>query len=320
VDRFLASLASELSSRLIKESFVGSHMVLKVMRRAADAPLDPPKHLGHGKCDTFNKSVQLGVTTNDAEILGKETVVMMRSLRIPPAELRGIGLQMNKLEPVGLAKVETGQKTLDFRRDALPTPSAHRLASRVTPPQATQFIAPSQIDPEVLANLPEDIRNRIVSKRNTIASHDSTSHQADDGAFMVADERRVQMPPQQPRKKLTPKKKPSPRKIKQLSFGQSKITSSPDNLDASVLAELPSTIRQEVLSDARREKALARATQARHLAWAEEKARRDRKVTRTFTISDPPAKPTFQRLSDLSDLRDLISQWFDELGGEGPAH
>ena len=88
--------------------------MLKVMRRAADAPLDPPKHLGHGLCDTFNKSVQLGVATNDAMILARETISMMKSLKIPPGELRGIGLQMGKLERVGETKLETGQKKLNF--------------------------------------------------------------------------------------------------------------------------------------------------------------------------------------------------------------
>src|SRR5277367_2712029 len=96
---------------------MGTHLMLKVMRRAADAPLDPPKHLGHGKCDSFNKSVQLRVATNNAEILGRETIIMMRSLRIPPSELRGIGLQMGKLEREVRAD---GQKKLDFIKNTKP--------------------------------------------------------------------------------------------------------------------------------------------------------------------------------------------------------
>src|SRR5271170_2905457 len=92
------SLATELSSRLIKESFTGTHLMLKIMRRAADAPLDPPKHLGHGKCDTFSKSIMLGVATNSAEILGREAVSTLRSYGFSPGELRGIGVQMTKLE------------------------------------------------------------------------------------------------------------------------------------------------------------------------------------------------------------------------------
>lgn len=100
VDEFMLGLAGELNKRLLKEKVKGKQLNLKVMRRAADAPRDPPKHLGHGKCDTFNKSVQLGVATNDTDVIAKKTMAMMRSLGISPGELRGIGVQMQKLEPL----------------------------------------------------------------------------------------------------------------------------------------------------------------------------------------------------------------------------
>lgn len=304
------------------------------MRRAADAPLDPPKHLGHGKCDTFNKSVQLGVATNQAERLGRETIIMMRSLRIPPGELRGIGLQMGKLEK----EVRTdGQKKLDFtkttRTDApkkpaevkslnLPKvrPQSPVAVAPQTPVKATQFISPTEVDPEILANLPEDIRARIVSHKPVAIQ----SSQIDEEVFKELPpsiQKELRETYKKPAPKITPKKKKaSPKKVKSL-IGQSKflLSSASDDLDASVLAELPSQIRAEVLSNARREHALARATEARHLAWAAEKAVRDRKVNRTITIPDPPPKPTFQKVSELPDLRNLISMWFTEFRDEGPA-
>ncbi|KAK5114455.1 hypothetical protein LTR62_002390 [Meristemomyces frigidus] len=100
VDEFMQGLSGELSKRLLKEGVKGKQLTLKVMRRAADAPRDPPKHLGHGKCDTYNKSLQLGVATNEAALITKESIAIMRSFGITPGELRGIGLQMLKLEPV----------------------------------------------------------------------------------------------------------------------------------------------------------------------------------------------------------------------------
>ena len=189
-----------------------------------------------------------------------------------------------------------------------------------TPVKATQFIAPTQIDPEVLANLPEDIRARIVSRKPVAIQ----SSQIDEEVFKELPpsiQKEVRQTYKKPVPKVTPKKKrPSPKKVKSM-IGQSKLPlSSPsDDLDASVLAELPSPIRAEVLFNARREHALARATKARHLAWAAEKAVRDRKVDRTVTIPDPPPKPTFQRVSELPDLRNLISMWFTEFRDEGPA-
>ena len=312
--------------------------MLKVMRRAADAPLDPPKHLGHGKCDTFNKSVQMGVETNNPEELGRETIIMMKSLRIPPGELRGIGLQMGKLERAGEVKLKIGQKKLDFSKApkldiSMQSPQHHpRQASagkqttapapHQTPVEATQFIVPTQIDPEVLANLPEDIRARIISRKSVPVQ----SSQIDEEVLK-------ELPPsiraefrqtfKKSAIKIIPKKmKPSPRKGKSVVaiVGQSKFPlSSSDDLDKSVLAELPSTIREEVISNVRREHALARAAQARRLAWAAQKAARERRVNRSVTIPDPPSKPTFQKVSELPELRDLISRWFEELRDEGPA-
>jgi len=328
----------------MKESFIGSHLMLKVMRRAADAPLDPPKHLGHGHCDTFNKSLQLGVPTNDSEVLGKETIVMLRSFNVPPAELRGIGLQMGKLSKVGELKMEAGQKRLDFSRamqkpENLPPspkpsavaspklepetgPSAQPLSLK-TPIKHTQFLAPTQIDSGVLENLPEDIKSRLVSRKRVA---EVPPNQIDQDVFnelppSIQEELRQGYKPT-PKIKLTPKKKPSPKKVKSISLipGQSKLpVASPNDLDASVLAELPSSLREEVISDARRERALAKASEARRQAWAAEKAVWDRKVSRTITLPDPPPVPTFQKLSKLEDLRNLISMWFEEFRDEGPA-
>jgi DNA repair protein REV1 len=311
--------------------------MLKVMRRAADAPLDPPKHLGHGPCDTFNRSGQLGVPTNDPSILGRETISMMKSLRIPPGELRGIGLQMGKLEKVGEMKMDLGQKKLDFTKsvkidehpkimEQAPSPCAGDESppppvQPTTPVKATQFIAPTQIDPEVFANLPEDIRSRILFRKPV----EIENSQIDQDVFRelppsIQDELRQAY--SKPKPKVTPtKKKPSPRKPKVTILpGQSKLPlASADDLDVSVLAELPSTIRQEVINNNRREQALARAAKARHEAWLAEKAQRDRKVNRTVSIPAPPPQPTFQKLSELPDLRNLISMWFQELRDEGPA-
>jgi DNA repair protein REV1 len=90
---------------------------MKIMRRSADAPLDPPKHLGHGKCDTFNKSIVLGVATNNAEIIGREAISILRSYGFSPGELRGLGVQMTKLEPLKTssdALVDGSQKRISF--------------------------------------------------------------------------------------------------------------------------------------------------------------------------------------------------------------
>lgn len=203
VDEFMHGLCGELHKRLVKERVKGKQLTMKVMRRAADAPLDPPKHLGHGRCDTYNKSMQLGVSTNDTAVIAKEAITMLKSFGISPGELRGIGVQMQKLDaiksgPEGAAG--SSQRRLQFKtgqssklptvnksddassepiRDDVKTPEKPRIAAMNQPSVpiepvnsstptkkqlntlGTQFIMPTQIDPSVLAELPEDIRSKL---------------------------------------------------------------------------------------------------------------------------------------------------------------
>lgn len=196
-DEFVQSLCEELSKRLVNEKVKGRQLTMKIMRRAADAPLDPPKHLGHGKCDTFNKSLLLGVATNSKEILGREAISIMKGFGFSPGELRGIGVQVTKLEPLkGSVEnpLESSQKRLHFKAavpskslkqydnsniDDIESPQKQRgppitSITGVTASESpdseshramnmlgTQFILPSQVDPDVLAELPEDIRSKL---------------------------------------------------------------------------------------------------------------------------------------------------------------
>ncbi|KAI9725542.1 MAG: deoxycytidyl transferase [Chrysothrix sp. TS-e1954] len=201
VDEFIESLCGELNRRLLKEGVRGQQLTMKVMRRAPDAPLDPPKHLGHGKCDTYNKSIALGVATNAKEILTKEALTILRGWGFSPGELRGLGVQMTKLEPLrAMGNIESSQRRLQFK-DTVPAPKlppkpAPKPASQAVPDpiddpetpkkpksskfnlptlldnpstpsrkplntHGTQFILPTQVDPTVLAQLPQDIRSRL---------------------------------------------------------------------------------------------------------------------------------------------------------------
>lgn len=190
-DEFVQNLCEELQRRLVENAVKGKQLTMRIMRRAADAPLEPPKHLGHGKCDIFNRSVTLGVATNASDIIGREAVSMLRSFKITPGDLRGIGVQMTKLEPVKqIGELESSQRQLQFKPS---TPSAKRI-QRLDPDEidspkkadvsariniapllndasqkplnltGTQFIMPTQVDPSVLAELPQDIRSHLVAK------------------------------------------------------------------------------------------------------------------------------------------------------------
>ncbi|MCJ1413733.1 deoxycytidyl transferase [Xylographa parallela] len=215
-DEFVQSLCDELHKRLLNEGVRGLQLTMKIMRKSPDAPLDPPKHLGHGKCDTFNKSIVLGVATNAKEVLGREAISIMRGWGFPPGELRGIGVQMTKLEPLRRLDdiyAESSQRRLQFTRstgsliskqvrdhiddsegpkkapaipklvedpiDDIESPqkpkviNVHPAAGLTAGPTidaepsnllntlGTQFVLPTQVDPEVLAELPADMISKL---------------------------------------------------------------------------------------------------------------------------------------------------------------
>lgn len=205
---FVKSLCEELHRRLVENTVKGKQLTLKVMRRSSDAPLEPVKHLGHGKCDVFNKSVILGVATNAKGALGKEAVSMLRSLHVSPGDLRGLGVQMTKLEPLKSGapeKPESSQRLLDFQKspirsvkrkrdpDDVDSPSKGNTynldvseSARLAPSlndsnqkplniSGSQFIMPSQPDPQAVSELPGDIRSKLVSQGNNKRRSDSRS-------------------------------------------------------------------------------------------------------------------------------------------------
>ena len=211
-EEFVYSICEELHKRLLNEGLKGRQLTMKIMRRAAYAPLDPPKHLGHGKCDTFNKSVILGVATNDKDIIGREGISIMRGFGFSPGELRGIGIQMQRLEPPkGDNPQDSSQRRLHFKT---PNISKHPLPKddvtvddidspqkpKVPPPPhpaatfaketspspnskphmplntlGTQFVLPTQVDPGVLAELPSDIRSKLLGKQ-TVPKPNQSQH------------------------------------------------------------------------------------------------------------------------------------------------
>lgn len=189
VRSFMVNLAQELSSRLQTLETKGRHLTVKIMRRKADAP-EAPKHLGHGSCDNFSKAFLLGVPTDDATIIAIESQKLLDSYGFAPADLRGLGIQMQKLEK---ASAVSSQKMLNFisameapsiiketddlrgtdSTEIVPLTSPAVVSDEVAPKmpssptsRGTQYDIPSasQIDPSVLTELPEDVRRRISFK------------------------------------------------------------------------------------------------------------------------------------------------------------
>lgn len=273
VDEFMSGLCGELHKRLMKERVKGRQLTMKVMKRAADAPLDPPKHLGHGKCDVFNKSLQLGVATNDHALIAREAIALIKSFNISPGELRGIGIQMQKLDQikVGAEGADQGsQRRLQFKagpgfskaapsvppvvprddiQDEGHTPPKERIAEANKPSAAfrpanpgtpskkplnvlgTQFVLPTQVDPAVLAELPEDIRAKLARQMHVKAGVEEV-------------EEAPPAPEVIPKLRLADTKDSLP---PSRAHSPATIVPPQSQLDLSILNALPADLRAEVL-------------------------------------------------------------------------
>ncbi|KAK8088878.1 DNA repair protein rev1 [Apiospora hydei] len=304
-EEFVFNLCKELERRLLNEQVKGNQLTIKIMKRAADAPLDPPKHLGHGKCDTFNKSTMFGVATHDAHVLGKEAASMLRSFKFNAGDLRGLGVQLTKLEPLktSAAAPDGSQKQLNFgtfkpstnaTKAALdpiqdtgspekPKPASGRSGSNdpimdgpLTPrkPKAvhpaftlakvnekddkartplniggTQFVIPTNPDPAVLAELPNDIRARLLAQ----ASRSSES------------------------------RKPSPalERPRTQSPALSLADEIPPEFDPEVFSGLPDDVKMEILASYKTTRVTAAAAAASSQSRLPQSPRKDRLIQPT---------------------------------------
>ncbi|CAG7846701.1 DNA repair protein REV1; AltName: Full=Rev1-like terminal deoxycytidyl transferase [Serendipita indica DSM 11827] len=173
-EEFMRKLGAEVSSRLKAISTKGRHLTLKIMKRHPEAPIEAPKFMGHGICETFSKSTSIsdlsGGATDDADVIGQAAWRLLESFHFDPTELRGLGLQVTKLEgkdgvPIDDDKRDPGQQRLEFRR----SPTRPRLASnaageleRDAPMLDYQDL--NSIDEGVLESLPDDIRQEIIQQ------------------------------------------------------------------------------------------------------------------------------------------------------------
>ena len=95
---FLKQLCQEVHNRLNDIKRKTKCITLKLMIRAKEAPVETSKFMGHGVCDYLTKSVSLNEFTNDLETIIRCILNIAKALNLPPHELRGIGIQLTKLD------------------------------------------------------------------------------------------------------------------------------------------------------------------------------------------------------------------------------
>ncbi|KAG5641801.1 hypothetical protein DXG03_004167 [Asterophora parasitica] len=185
---FIYQMAKEVAKRLDDIGMLGRSITLKIMKRDPTAPVEPPKFLGHGACDLYNKQISLigpgGRATSDERVIGEHAYRILRSFNFDPKELRGIGIQIQKLEtPSSGRNAGAQQAMLPFRRAPSPKKAApprvvpemylHPPSDDVpehlkqgSPPKiaANELPSFSQVDMEVFNALPADVRKELESE------------------------------------------------------------------------------------------------------------------------------------------------------------
>ena len=188
-EKFLRSIAQQVGDRLTQLGVRGSSVTLKIKRRR-DGAQEPRKFLGMGICDSLTRSAAVDRVQAAAEIF-EHALPLLRSLRIPSADIRGMGLSVTKLDRMddnyteivrnpGARRLDTPSRDVRqkmgrieaFAKPIVPQNKGFTQASDgqkavgVGPgleggrPASTQ-IHPGAIDEAVLAELPADLQREI---------------------------------------------------------------------------------------------------------------------------------------------------------------
>ncbi|BBH09651.1 DNA-directed DNA polymerase [Prunus dulcis] len=104
---FLSNLCKEVSLRLQGCGVLGRTFTLKIKKRRKDAG-EPVKYMGHGDCENLSHSVTVPVATDDVEVLQRIAKQLFGSFSIDVKDIRGIGLQVSKLENADTSKQGAG--------------------------------------------------------------------------------------------------------------------------------------------------------------------------------------------------------------------
>ncbi|XP_033208204.1 DNA repair protein REV1 [Belonocnema kinseyi] len=271
-EEFLRKLSAEVCTRLKKAKAKGRCITLKLMVRAKEAPKEAVKFMGHGHCDYFTRSKNCIAAVDELSIITKEILTLWNQAQQLPDEIRGIGIQISRLEILkhksntgGLMNFINKAKQANFEGNAetsnkpnenidsknqnspsiLNSGANEQLNSKITDfktlPKKTnssffsndKLILPSHdIDDSVLNELPEDIRNEILASTNIKSKSENQKKGSSDSSKSI----------QTKQESYFKEKKPNVPKGKAILPPMQEI-------DMAVLVELPEDIRNEILNE-----------------------------------------------------------------------
>lgn len=126
--------------------------------------------MGHGACETFNKQTAIitpsGGVTSDPMIIGEHAWKLLKSFNFDPRELRGIGIQIQKLEKNSAATEVQAQAVLPFKSVAVVQASQRNGTT-------SSLNARALIEPQILVEPPsqDDVTLNIEPQLDRTLSH-----------------------------------------------------------------------------------------------------------------------------------------------------
>lgn len=119
---FLSKLCEEVSVRLQNAAVCGRTFTLKMKRRKEGAG-EPEKFMGCGSCDNLSKSMTLPSAIDSADTIIRVSKQIFATFNLDVCEIRGMGLQVTKLEAGPSTSSSGGQQQQKALESWLHSPS-----------------------------------------------------------------------------------------------------------------------------------------------------------------------------------------------------
>lgn len=185
VYHMIKELAKEVNKRMQSVEVMGSKLVLKVMI-SADPSKMPGKFLGHGKCTSHSASQDIQLTRDDA-IISSAAMKLYKKLNVEDSSLRGMGIVVQSLRFDNEVSSSPSKLSVWLQKDTATTTSTSVSKSQQTKDAASgshvtfedvdddddddndkmsnmsSTATFSQLDKDVLENLPDDILLEVKS-------------------------------------------------------------------------------------------------------------------------------------------------------------
>ena len=165
VAQFVRGVCEEVMRRATARGMrAAQHVHIQVMERIAGAG-EPPKYLGHGPCHHRHRSVRQPVS--DAASLTAAVQALLAPLAIPPVDVRGLSVTLSEpvtspARPSPAASPRKPRRPIPRSGRALPAYVMREApVPAPAPPDVFHVPSSSQVDPEVVADLPPAMQEHI---------------------------------------------------------------------------------------------------------------------------------------------------------------